>query len=89
MAIIATISTDTFGRLTKESALTVDGVSYQIPERVEPQGHLAPARICAAIRAAGYQPDGDYYKVIDSTHRRDGYITVDIVPVNVEGPARD
>jgi hypothetical protein len=49
------------GRIDNDSVLVIDGTTYPIPERTENAGRLAPARICAALKDAGYEPATNYY----------------------------
>lgn len=62
-AVIVPGPGSTGGAVVDGSHLAIEGVEYDVPDRVEHGGVLAPARLAHALRAAGYEPahpDGYY-----------------------------
>lgn len=54
--ILATLNGNDGMRLANDSTITIDGVTYPIPERADLGSVLAPERIRKAILDAGYRP---------------------------------
>lgn len=49
------------GNLQHGGTITVEGVTYDIPDYAKVGGRLAPRRIVETLEAAGYKPATDYY----------------------------
>lgn len=63
--MLATFTVNSTGGLVPGATLHIGDETYDIPDRLDKTGFLAPARISAAVKAAGYQPlHGDYYAAL-------------------------
>jgi hypothetical protein len=49
------------GNLKDGGTITVEGVTYDIPDKAKVGGRLAPRRILETLEAAGYKPATGYY----------------------------
>ena len=58
------------GNLKDGGTLTVDGVTYDIPDHAQIGGRLAPRRIVETLEAAGYKPATDYHSDLGEPNAR-------------------
>ncbi|GAA0494211.1 hypothetical protein Ade02nite_20550 [Paractinoplanes deccanensis] len=66
------------GNLKDGGTLTVEGVTYEIPDRAQRGGRFAPRRIIEALEAAGYKPATNYYGDL-SKPNADGVYEIQVV----------
>lgn len=74
----ATVTTDAYGLLINTSTLTINGVTTPVPTSTDNAGRIAAARVGKALADAGYRPATP--SLYDSITKRDGYLTIDVVP---------